>query len=84
MTPTITRRSLVTIAAAAIAGLTLILLAVAMTTAQDISTWATPVPETPAPDVIDALVSQIVAILRQIIADIIRGVLEPVAVVIGR
>lgn len=61
-----------------------VLMITATASAQDITTWATPVPETPTPDMIDALVSQIVAILRQIIADIIRGVLEPVAVVIGR
>lgn len=84
MTPTITRRGIVTIALA-LAGLTLVWIALSMSvSAQDITAWATPVPETPTPDVIDALVSQIVAILRQIIADIIRGVLEPVAVVIGR
>lgn len=41
--------------------------------AQDVTTWATPVPVTPdvPAQVIDALVRAIVAILRQIIAELI-------------
>lgn len=84
MTPTITRRGIVTIALAAIFGLTLIILAIQLTTAQDIGQWATPVPETPVPvdlgALADAIVAAIIAIIRQIVASL--G--EALTVVIGR
>ena len=50
-----------------------VLMITATASAQDITTWATPVPVTPdvPAQVIDALVRAIVAILRTIIAELV-------------